>query len=280
MADILTHWTDQALTIGVRVLLILLVALVLNRLLRVITERLVQLASTQTRAALLREQQTRTLAGVLYSGGTALIATGALITVLAEFGLNVTPIAAAAGLASLALGFGAQHLVRDLINGFFIVFEDQYVVGDLVQAGGVTGRVEHLTLRRTVLRDERGALCTIPNGEIRQVANLTRDWSQIFVDATLANETQINHAVAVLEKVAAQMRADETWAATLVEGPRVLGIEALSEAGTLLRLQVRSVPGRQHDVARELRRRIKTAFEQEQISAASVQYVELVKSEE
>jgi len=275
MTENFTHWTDVTLTTTLRVAATLLIALLLNRLLKAATRRLVQLAATETRAAMLREQQTRTLAGILYSAGNAVIAAGALVTILAAFGLNITPIAAAAGLASLAVGFGAQHLVRDLINGFFIVFEDQFVVGDLVQVSGVTGRVEHVTLRRTVLRDAQGALCTIPNGEIRQVANLSRDWSQIFVDAAVANEAEIERALSVLEKVAAEMRADETWAPTLVEGPRVLGVEALTDTGTTLRLQVRAQPGRQHDVARELRRRIKTAFEHEGILAGSVQHVEL-----
>jgi len=276
MTENFTRWTDVALVATVRVAAILLIALLLNRLLRLATGRLVQPAATETRAAQLREQQTRTLAGILYSTGSAVILAGALVTVLAEFGLNITPIAAAAGLASLAVGFGAQHLVRDLINGFFIVFEDQFVVGDLVQAGGVTGRVEHLTLRRTVLRDAQGALCTIPNGEIRQLANLSRDWSQILVDTTVANEAQIERALGVLEKVAAEMRGDGTWAPTLVEGPRVLGVEELGASGTTLRLQVRSQPGRQYDVGRELRRRIKAAFEREGILASSVQHVELV----
>jgi small conductance mechanosensitive channel len=280
MAEVFTHWTDVALITALRVIVILLIALVLNRLLRAVTRRLVRLAATETRAALLREQQTRTLAGILYSGGNAIIFAGAMVTVLAELGLNITPIAAAAGLASLAVGFGAQHLVRDLINGFFIVFEDQYVVGDVVQIGTVTGRVEHLTLRRTVVRDAQGALCTVPNGEIRQVANLSRDWNQIFVDASVAHEAAVERALAVLEKVAAEMRADEAWAATLVDGPRVLGVEALSAIGITLRMQVRSVPGRQYDVARELRRRIKLAFEQERIASSGVQHVELIKPKE
>ena len=280
IADTVTVWTDGALGMVARVALTLLFALVLVRLLKLVTQRLVQMASSESRAAALREQQTHTLAGILYSAGTAVILVGALLTVLAEFGLNVTPFAAAAGLASLALGFGAQHLVRDLINGFFIVFEDQYGVGETVQAGGVTGRVEHVTLRRTVIRDAQGALCTVPNGEIRQVANLSRDWSQIFVDVTLGNEADVARALAVLENVAAQMRTDATWAATLVEGPRALGVEALGSAGSTLRMQVRTLPGRQHDVARELRRRVRMAFEQEKISVASVQYVELVKPKE
>ena len=269
----------MALASGLRLLSILLLAVLLNRLLKAFTQRLVQLAASESRVALMREQQTRTLAGMLYSAGTVLIVAVAVVTALAEFGFNVAPIAAAAGLASLAFGFGAQHLVRDIINGFFIVFEDQYVVGDTVRIGELSGRVEHMTLRRTVLRDGQGALVTIPNGEIRQVANLNRDWSQLFVDVTLSNEEDVSRALAILEDVAAQMRSDDTWRAALVDGPRVLGVESLSLAGVTLRLQVRTAPTRQHEVARELRRRIRARFEQESIGVTSVQRVALAGDE-
>jgi small conductance mechanosensitive channel len=251
-------------------------AFLLNRLLKVLTSRLVRPAAAPTRVAQMREQQTRTHAGVLYSAGTALIVMVAFFMALPEFGFSITPIAALAGLASLALGFGAQHLVRDLINGFFIVFEDQYVVGDMVRIGDTLGRIEHLTLRRTVLRDIHGALVSIPNGEIRQAANLSRDWSQLFVDVTIATEESVDAALVTLEKVCSEFRADTTWSPALVDGPRVLGVESLAVSGTTLRLQLRTAPNRQDDVARELRRRIKSQFDQEQISLSSVQRVELV----
>jgi len=276
MVTSLSAWTELALTHGLRLLGILLLAVVLIRILKAFTQRLVQLASGESRVAAMREQQTRTLAGLLYSAGTALIIIVAVLTALTELGFNVTPIAAAAGLASLAFGLAAQHLVRDIINGFVIVFEDQYVVGDSVRIGEHSGRVEHMTLRRTVLRDAQGALVTIPNGEIRQVSNLNRDWSQLFVDVALSNEEDVSRALAVLEEVAGQLRSDETWRAALVDGPRVLGVEAFTMAGTTLRMQLRTVPGRQHDVARELRRRIKARFEQERIALADVQPVKLV----
>jgi small-conductance mechanosensitive channel len=271
MMPSLSSWTEAALTHGLRLLGILLLALLLNRLLKAFTNRLVQLASSESRVALMREQQTRTLAGLLYSAGTALIVTVAVLTALAEFGFNVAPIAAAAGLASLAFGFGAQHLVRDIINGFFIVFEDQFVIGDTIKIGEQSGRVEHMTLRRTVLRDAQGALVTIPNGEIRQMANLSRDWSQLFVDVTLSNEEDVSRALNVLENVSADMRSDDTWRAALVDGPRVLGVESLALDGVTLRLQVRTAPTRHHEVARELRRRIRARFENEQIGVTSVQ---------
>jgi small conductance mechanosensitive channel len=282
MAPNVYKWTDFALGHGVRLLSIILIALVLNRLLNTLTRRLVPAAGIEAvgRIARMREQHVKTLAGLLYSAGTAVIIIGAILTALPEFGFNITPIAAAAGLASLAVGFGAQHLVRDLINGFFTIIEDHYVVGETVRIGSVVGRVEHLTLRRTVIRDVNGAVVTIPNGEISQVANLSRDWGQVFVDIAVASEGSADTALVALEHVSADLRNDAAWSPVLVDGPRVLGIEAFGPAGATLRLQLRTVPGRQEDAARELRRRIQNRFEHDRIRWGGVQRVEIVGDEE
>jgi small-conductance mechanosensitive channel len=228
----------------------------------------------------MREQHVKTLSGLLYSAGTAVILIGAILTALPEFGFNVTPIAAAAGLASLAVGFGAQHLVRDLINGFFTIIEDQYIVGETVRIGTVVGRVEHLTLRRTVIRDIQGAVVSIANGEITQVANLSRDWGQVFVDIAVASQGSPDEVLAALEQVSVELRNDPSWSPVLVDGPRVLGIETFGPSGTTLRLQLRTVPGRQDDSARELRRRIQNRFEQDHIIWGGVQRVEIVGKED
>ena len=278
-------WTDFAVSHGVRLAVILLVALILNRLLRVLTRRLIPSAASEPfgRIAKMREQHVKTLSGILYSAGTAVILLGAILTALPELGFNITPIAAVAGLASLAIGFGAQNLVRDIINGFFMIIEDQFVVGETVRigsaAGSVTGRVEHITLRRTLIRDALGALVTIPNGEVTQVANLSRDWGQVFVDVALSLEGSSDLAVAALERASADFRADAAWSPVLVDGPRVLGIETLGPAGTTIRLQLRTIPGRQDDAARELRRRIQNRFDQDHIRWGGMQRIEITGSE-
>ncbi|HXO05712.1 MAG TPA: mechanosensitive ion channel domain-containing protein [Candidatus Sulfotelmatobacter sp.] len=250
---------------AVRVLAIIFIAFLIARILKAFTDRLIQSAKSQSRAAQMREQQTRTMAALLYSVGIGIVVGVAILTALPEFGFNVSPIEAAAAVASLAFGFGAQHLVKDLINGFFIVFEDQFVIGDLIQTNGETGRVEHVTLRRTVLRNAAGAIITIPNGLVGQVANLSRDWSQVFVDISVPSEEAVGRALAALEKIAGDFRNDADWSPALVDGPRVLGVESLSLDGTVIRLQVRTVLNRKEDVARELRRRIKLGFEQSRI---------------
>jgi small-conductance mechanosensitive channel len=258
---------------ALRVLIIVALAFLIVRLLKSFTTRLVQSAKSPTRVAQMREQQTRTMAALLYSVGVGLIVAIAILTALPEFGFNVSPVEAAAAVASLALGFGAQNLVKDLINGFFIVFEDQFVIGDLIQTSGEIGRVEHLTLRRTVIRNISGAIVTIPNSQVAQVANLSRDWSQAFIDVMVSSDEMVGRALATLEKIASDFRGDADWSPALVDGPRVLGVESLALDGTTLRLQVRTALNRKDDVARELRRRIKLGFEQSHIPLSHVHNV-------
>jgi len=268
-------WLSQYAGRALRVLAILLIALLLVRILKAFTKRLVQVPKSPTRASQMREQQTRTLAGILYSVGWALILTVAILMSLQAVNIDVTPVEVAGGLASVAVGFGAQNLIKDLINGFFIVFEDQFVIGDTIQVNGEIGRVELLTLRRTVLRNPAGALVTIPNSLIGQVANLNRDWSQAFVDVTIPSGELTGRALATLEKIAGDFRNDPDWSPAIVDGPRVLGVESLSLDGTVLRLQVRTVLNRKDDVARELRRRIKLGFEQSRIPLSHTHNVQL-----
>lgn len=275
MTGSLAHWIEIAGTRGARILVIAIIAFVLTRILRALTTRVIDIAKVQARGARMREQQTRTLAGLLYSVGVAVIVAVAALMVLPEFGFDVTPFEAAAAVGSLAFGFGAQSLVKDLINGFFIVLEDQYVVGDLIQLNGETGRVEHLTLRRTVLRNVSGAIVTIPNSLVGQIANLSRDWSQAFVDVTVPSDELVGRALATLEKIAGDFRNDADWSPALLDGPRVLGIESLSLDGTVLRLQIRTALNRKDDVARELRRRIKLGFEESRIPLRQAHQVEL-----
>ena len=274
MAKLSTRWIELISTRGLRILAIVIVAIIVARILKALTDRLIAVSKVRTRGALMREQQTRTMAGLLYSASVALIIAVAVLTALPELGFNLTPVEATAAVASLAFGFGAQNLVKDLINGFFIVFEDQFVVGDLIQANGETGRVESLSIRRTVLRNMSGAIVTIPNGLLGQLANLSRDWSQIFVDVTVPSDELVGRALSTLEKIAGDFRDDADWSPALMDGPRVLGVESLSLDGTVIRLQARTALNRKDDVARELRRRIKLGFEDLSIPLSHTHKVE------
>ncbi|MBS1841423.1 MAG: mechanosensitive ion channel family protein [Acidobacteria bacterium] len=280
MSRVLEFLSGITLSTALHLLGIILLALLVNRFLRILTKLIVKPATNQSRAAQAREQQTRTLAGVLYSAVSKMVWVVALITALDLFGINPTPALTLAGLASVAVGFGAQNLVRDMITGFYIVLEDQYAVGDTIQFGDATGRVEHITLRRTVIRDARGALVTIANGEIRTVANLSRDWSQTFVDVSLAPETALDQPLAALEAACAELRADAAWSQALVDGPRILGVQSIDRSATQVRLQARTAPTRQDEVARELRRRIHAELQKRGIPFSSVQRIELVGATE
>ncbi|HEY4978666.1 MAG TPA: mechanosensitive ion channel family protein [Candidatus Acidoferrum sp.] len=276
MPNFLTHFPEISLSSLLHLLIIFLVALLLNRLLRVVSNLMVKPATTQTRAAQAREQQTRTLAGVVFSAGSKVVWAVALLTAAQEFGINITPVAALAGLASLAIGFGAQNLVRDIITGFYIILEDQYVVGDTIHVADTIGRVEHLTLRRTVVRDPRGALVTLSNGDIRTVGNLSRDWSQTFVDVSVSPLVAQEKALQAIEAAAAELRNDPSWSQALVDGPRILGLQSYDQTACTVRIQVRTAPSRQDDVARELRRRIQLEFQRQSIPLSTVQRLELV----
>jgi moderate conductance mechanosensitive channel len=275
MSSTVPYLNATTLSIVLHLFGILVLALLLNRFLRVLTNLLIKPAAGQSRSEQLREQQTRTLAGVVYGAASKVVWVIAILTALDEVGINPTPTLTLAGLAGVAIGFGAQNLVRDVITGFYIVLEDQYVTGDTVQIAETIGRVEHLTLRRTVLRDARGALVTIANGDIRTVANLSRDWSQSFVDVGLAPEFALDKPMAALEAAASDLRGDASWSQALVDGPRVLGVQSYDRNATVVRLQVRTAPTRQDEVTRELRRRIQIEFQKQGIPVASVLRFEL-----
>jgi small-conductance mechanosensitive channel len=278
MTSLSIHWPEFTLSALLDLAAIFLIALLANRFLRIVTNLIIKPAATQGRTAQVREQQTRTLAEVLYSAGSKVVWLVALLTAVDKVGINPTPALTLAGLASVAIGFGAQNLVRDLITGIYIVLEDQFAMGDTIQVGDITGRVELLTLRRTVLRDARGALVTIANGEIRSVSNLSRDWSQAFVDISIAPEMSLEKSMHALETAAAEMRGDPSWSQALVDGPRILGVQAFDRSALTVRLQVRTTPTRQDEVSRELRRRIQIEFQRQGLPLSSVQRFEMVSA--
>jgi moderate conductance mechanosensitive channel len=275
MTESISQWSESAGRIGLRLLVIFVLAVFLVRVLRAVTSRLVQIAKSPTRSGQAREQQTRTMADLLHSVGTVVVIVIAALMAMRILGFDIAPALATAGVLSVALAFGAQSLLKDIINGVFIVFEDQYSIGDTLQVNGEIGRVEHITLRRTVLRNTAGAIVSIPNNLIGQVSNLSRDWSQAFVDVTVPADEMVGRAMTMLEKVAGEFRSDADWSPALVDGPRVLGIETLSLDGTVIRMQVRTILNRKDDVARELRRRIKLAFQESEVVLSHTHEVSL-----
>jgi moderate conductance mechanosensitive channel len=269
MSSPFTHFLDFTVSNALHLLGIFVVALVCIRILRGVTNKLVKAGGVQTKASQFREQQTRSVAEEAYRVGSQLIWVAAVLTALPEFGISALPGLVITGAAILAFSIGARNTIRDVIAGFQIVREDQFVPGDTIQAGETTGRVEELTLRRTLIRDGRGALVSISNGDMRVVGNLSRDWSQAFVDIGIAADMPLDRALRAMESAAAELRGDAAWSQALVDGPRILGVQAYDQTGATLRLQVRTAPTRQDEVCRELRRRVQMELQRQGIAVAS-----------
>ena len=266
MQNMADDWGDQVVgwsrTNLPKLLVILIVALILLQIVRFIVRRLNKHSKTVTSTgAMFRGQQLRTLASVIGSVGAALIYFIALVQVLPLFGVDVKPILASAGIAGLAVGFGAQTVVKDVINGFFILFENQFDIGDIVRVGGVTGTVEVMTLRKTVLRDTNGTLHVVPNSEIKVTSNMTRDWSQVALHVTTAYSESSEKITNLLREAALQIYTEPGFHELMVGEPEVHGIERITGQDVEYLLTVKVQPNQQYRVGRELRRKIKECFE-------------------
>jgi small conductance mechanosensitive channel len=184
-----------------------------------------------------------------------------IIVALAVAGLNVAPLLAGAGILGLAISLAAQNLIKDAINGFFIILEDQYAVGDVIKVGEVDGLVENINLRITQLRDAAGRLITVPNSEIRIVANLSSQWSRADLNIPIAYHTDVDKALHLISHVAEEMSQDSRWQEKILESPQVLGVENFEDRGIIIKVWIKTEPLKQWDVSREFRRRIAIAFE-------------------
>ncbi len=247
-----------------KIVLVVIVSLVLIRLLRAITRKTASLQAKRLPPGF-RAQQVRTLASVLNSIGVFVIVFVAALMVLAQLNLHLEPLLASAGIAGLAIGFGAQTLVHDFINGFYILLENQYDIGDVVRIAGVKGTVEEMSLRRTVLRDDDGTLHMVPNSEIKIVSNTTRDWSQVSLRIAVAYSEPSDRVVNLLRQVAEEVRHDPAFADDIVADIQVPGIERVGNGEADYLVLVKTRPNRQYAVSRELRRRIKESFQKNNI---------------
>jgi moderate conductance mechanosensitive channel len=211
------------------------------------------------------EQRTRTLVSLLRSVGRAIIFVIFLFMLLSAIGLDLGPLLAGAGVVGLAISFGAQSLVKDVISGLFILIENQFGVGDVIRIEGVSGAVERMTLRVVVLRDVHGVVHTVPNGQIKMVSNLTRTWSRVVLDVGVAYKEDVDRVMAVMRDVGHELWDDPEWRPLLVDPVEVPGIESFGESSVTIRMMAKTLPLKQWDVARELRRRLKHRFDRESI---------------
>jgi moderate conductance mechanosensitive channel len=278
-----TEIVDYLVDAPLKIVLIAVLAVIANRVARkgvkralrtlqsgAVQERLGSLRSATpdallatTEHSLRAEQRIEALASVLRSLTTFVIYAVAAFMILGEVGIELGPLLAGAGIIGVALGFGSQSLVKDFLSGVFILIEDQFGVGDIVNLDGETsGTVEAVSLRTTRLRSVDGTVWHVPNGEIRRVGNQSQHWSRALIDIEVAYDTDLDHAQAVIAAVAHETAASDK---DVLDEPEVWGVEALGANGVMIRLVVKTRPSQQYRVSRELRARLKTAFEREGI---------------
>ncbi len=225
------------------------------------------------------EKRTTTLGGVLIAVTRVFVWSVAIILVLGELGLNLAPLITGAGIIGVALGFGAQKVVGDFLSGMFMIAEDQFGVGDIIDLGEATGTVERITLRTTVLRDVSGTVWHVPNGEVQRVGNMSQEWSNALLDIGVAYGADTDRASATLMDAAMEMSHDPEWADAFLDDPEVLGVQALGPDAVTIRISVRTRPAEQFRVQRELNRRFKTALDEAGIDIPFPQRTIWVRSE-
>jgi len=225
-------------------------------------------------------QRTRTLGAVLRSIASIVIYGMAVMMSLGEFDVNLGPLIAGAGIVGVAVGFGAQSLVKDFLTGVFMLLEDQYGVGDVVNLGETVGVVESVKLRTTQVRDINGTVWYVPNGEIRRVANLSQDWGRAVLDVEVAYDTDIAKAQAVIKEVADGVWQEQLPHATIIEEPTIAGVQAFGASAIAIRLMAKTEPGEHFAAARELRSRIKVAFDEAGIEIPFPQRTVWMKTEQ
>jgi moderate conductance mechanosensitive channel len=223
------------------------------------------LATSEELPSLRRTQRAETLGALLKSIASFVIWLIAALMALGTLGINMGPLIAGAGIVGVAVGFGSQNLVRDFLSGIFMLLEDQYGVGDVIDLGDASGTVEGVGLRTTRARDVDGVLWHVPNGEIRRVGNKSQGWSRALLDIEMAYSNDLPTAMRVIKQTADELWRDEEFAPLILEEPEVWGVEALSPNGVVVRLVVKTRPLEQWKVQRELRARIKAAFERDGI---------------
>lgn len=274
---------DTVIVKPAKVLLILALAYVVNRLIARSIKRFVRSVSgekAQRRLGTLREytptalvgsgqvpslrstQRAETIGALLRSISAFSVWVIAALMVMDELGLAIGPLIAGAGIVGIALGFGAQNLVRDFISGIFMLVEDQYGVGDIIDVGPASGTVEAVSLRTTRIRDVNGVVWHLPNGNIERIANKSQQWSRALLDFEVAYDTDVDFAGDVIKRTIVTAWDSEKWHDVILEEPEVWGVENLGADGVTIRVAVKTLPGKQFPVARHLRARIKGAFQE------------------
>jgi len=250
-----------------RILLIVILSLVLYVILKRVAPRTIRMvvARREEREASELDKRVDTLTHVMIGTGAVVIMVVASFMVLAELGLNIAPALTGLGIIGVAIGLGAQSLVKDTISGLFILIEDQYRKGDIITVAGITGLVEDVNLRRTVLRDMDGTVHSIPNGQITIASNLTREWSRVNLNLSIVYGQDLEWVIGVINRVGQELAQDPYFGPLITDPPRVLRVDNLTESGIVLKVSGVTRPMKQWEVTGELRKRVLEAFSREGI---------------
>jgi small-conductance mechanosensitive channel len=261
-SDAILKWL---LTTGVRIGAIVLGAVIVLAIVRVIIARARRRLGPPEKVGVERAKRTDTLAKLIENIIRVVVSVGAVIMILDHVGIEVGPLLAGAGIVGLALSFGAQSLVKDLINGFFILLENNINVGDVAEIAGVAGVVEKVGLRVTLLRDLEGKLHAVPNGEIKTISNLTKEWSRAVLDIGVSYRENVDRVIEVLRSIGDGLRSDETIGPLILEPMEILGVDNLGDSAVTIKVMFKTQPIKQWQVAREFRRRVKRTFDEKGI---------------
>jgi small conductance mechanosensitive channel len=253
---------------GIVILVIIIIAVALYFLLRHFVPLLIKRVVTQRmkgQPETAIKQRCDTVSSVFVTTGTVIIVIIAILTILPEFGVNIAAMLAGVGIVGIAVGFGAQTLIKDLLAGTFILLEDQYRVGDVVNLAGIGGLVEQIGLRRTILRDLDGVVHSIPNGEIKIANNFTKGYSRVNLNISVAYGEDLDHVIEIINRVCREMAEDPKWKPDFISTPRVLRVDNLGNSGIEIKILGDTKPIRQWDIMGELRLRLKRTFDKEGI---------------
>ena len=266
MTETLKTLTSWLTTSGIKIIGILIGLVILSQMSRWIAKWMEKFVyEKDPLQASEAKKRAHTLGNILRHAFLIIITFVAVLMILGELEIQLGPLLATAGIGAIAIGFGAQSLVKDVISGFFIILENQYRIGDVIEVAGVSGLVESVSLRKTVLRDLQGKVHTIPNGEIKVVSNFSKEWSRSVLDLGISYRDDIDQIVDLLIRIGKEMESEEPYKSAILEPLQVLGVEKFDESQMVIRMMVKTAPLKQWDVGRELRRRIKIRFDEKGI---------------
>jgi small-conductance mechanosensitive channel len=253
---------------GLKILIIIVIGLIVYFIFQKIIPRVIRRTVTlqmKGKPQIEIQKRSKTISRVLRNTIGIVIGILVLFTILAEIGINIGPALASLGILGLAVGFGAQNLVKDIINGLFILIENPYGVGDVVKVAGIAGLVEEINLRRTILRDLDGIVHYVPNGEINIASNFTREFSRVNMNISVGYGENLDRVIAVINSVCSEMAKEKEWNQQIIKTPQVLRVDALGDSGIDIKILGETQPIAQWDVMGELRKRIKEEFDKQGI---------------